>query len=317
MTCNSSSGFKVANRYSTRRLALVRQRIQTPSAANGPERGCTGGGGRPRSSPSGRHFRRRSSRPVAARFDSVTYMDAPRKFSRAAKSPCGDLRPRPDDGAARVGPARDDAAARSACTGRDARDGRPHPAHEVHRSGARNAARRPPRLGRAAGLRLLRGQPHPRHGARLAEGEPRSRRASGRAYARVRARLRGLGRRAQEQRLRVVPAVPAREHRPVQALRRVLRARRRAVRHPARRLRARPQDRRGATHLRLRQGASGRADPRVRRRAAGDEGPVLAPAAGAVRARGRSASSASTTAPGASIPPCIRSRREPRSTTSA
>src|SRR5581483_7361159 len=51
---------------------LVRRRIQTPSVANGPERGSTGGGGRPRSFPSGPPFVGGAGKGRAVRDETAT-----------------------------------------------------------------------------------------------------------------------------------------------------------------------------------------------------------------------------------------------------
>ena len=69
----------------------------------------------------------------------------------------------------------------------------------------------------------------------------------------------------------LVPACAPEEPRSAQALHRLLRGRRRAVRHRARRLRARHEDDRGAAHLRLPQGAPGAARQGGRRAGAGGE----------------------------------------------
>ena len=77
---------------------------------------------------------------------------------------------------------------------------------------------------------------------RLGEGAQGADRAARRDVARGGPRASGLGRGATEQRLRLVPARAAEEPRSAQALHRVLRRGRRAVRRRARRLRARDED---------------------------------------------------------------------------
>ena len=155
-------------------------------------------------------------------------------------------------------------------------------------------------FGRAARVRLVRGEPDPRRLARLGQGAPRPGRAARRDVARrVRSRNPVWVEARKNNDFASFLPVAAREPRPAQALHRVLRRRRRAVRRRARRLRARHEDGRGAPPLRLPQGAPGaarqggrgaRGEPDGRRERA-----FPLDAAEAVRARGRCARSASTT----------------------
>ena len=145
---------------------------------------------------------------------------------RAARAPRRDQRPRQDRRAARLGPAGDDAAARRPRPRRAARDARPDRAREVHRS--------PRSAGCSTSSRdwgeqheydsfeasLIRVTARDWEKARKVPADLRA------EMSRVRgAREPGLGRGAQEQRLRDVPAGAAQEPRPAQALHRVLRRR--------------------------------------------------------------------------------------------
>ena len=160
-------------------------------------------------------------------------------------------------------------------------------------------------------LRLARGEPDPGRLARLGQGAPRPGRSPRRHVARRVARPAGVGRGAQEQRLRDLRPGAPREPRPAEALRRVLRRLRRAVRRAARRLRAADEDGHRPSHLRLPEGApgaareGGRRAPRPRAPAGAR---VPARPAEPVRARGAATSSASPRTPGGSTRPCTRSR---------
>ena len=168
-------------------------------------------------------------------------------------------------------------------------------------------------FGRAARVRLVRGEPDPRRRARLGEGEQGAGRPARGDVPLGIAREPGLGRRAPRQRLRVVPARASKEPRSAQALHRLLRGRRRAVRHRARRLRARHEDGGGAAHLRLPEGASGAA--RQGSRGAGRRSRSARRRSTSTRRRSSSsrscASSASPPTRGVSTRPCIRSHQAP------
>ena len=124
---------------------------------------------------------------------------------------------------------------------------------------------------------------------RLGEGEQGAGGAARRDVALRRARESRLGRGAEAERLRGVPAGPAQEPRPAQALHRLLRGRRRAVRHRARRLRARHEDEGSARALRLPEGAPGaaRQGGRGARRERAARPRLRDRAAEGLRARGR------------------------------
>ena len=111
---------------------------------------------------------------------------------------------------------------------------------------------------RVAAVRLRRPEPRPRDPARLGEGAPRADRAPRRDDAPGRPRPPRLGRGAPDERLRLVPPVPADERRAQAALRRVLRVVGQPVHAAPRRLRARDADDRGARGVR-------RAAPRAHR----------------------------------------------------
>ena len=203
---------------------------------------------------------------------------------------------------------------------RAAGDGRAHRPHEVHLARDRQAARRPARLGRAAGLRLVRGEPDPRQPPATGRSRARCRRSCApRCRARPRSRTRCGSTRARTNDFKTLPARPAQEPRPAQALHRLLRGEGRAVRHRPRRLRARHDDEGSPAHLRLPEGApgtarqGGRGARRQRRQAAR----VLARGPEDVRARGRARRSATPTTRGGSTRRCIRSRPARASPTSA
>ena len=123
---------------------------------------------------------------------------------------------------------------------------------------------------RVAPVRLRRPQPRPRHPARLGEGAPRADRAPRRDDAAGRPRPPRLGRGAPDERLRLVPPLPADERRAEAALRRVLRVVGQPVHAAPRRLRARDADDRGARGVRraapARSPSSSRPRPRSTRR---------------------------------------------------
>ena len=200
---------------------------------------------------------------------------------------------------------------------RAARDGRPHRAHEVHLGRGRPPARRPARLRRAARVRLVRGEPDPRR--RAATGRRRARcRPTCARRCRASASLANpvwVAARRDNDFASFLPGA-AQEPRPAQALHRLLRGRRRAVRHRARRLRARHEDGRGAAHLRLPEGAPGAARQGGRRAGAGREAreDVRHRRAEDLRARGRARVRLHRRRRGASIRPCTRSRPAPAST---
>ena len=197
--------------------------------------------------------------------------------------------------------------------GRAARDDRAHLPSEVHGARGRQAARRAPRLGRAAGVRLARGEPDPGRLARLGQGAPRPGRAARGHVARRVARPAGVGRGAQEQRLRRLRARrSARTSTCGSATSSASTALRRAVRRRSSTTTSRDEDRDGPPPVRLPEGAPGAA--RARRSPSGTT------PSGRRRARSRSScrtasssrccrSSASTTTRGGSTRPCTRSPR--------
>ena len=133
------------------------------------------------------------------------------------------------------------------------------------RPGARRAARRARALGGRRGPRLRRRPARLLGAARLREVGPRPRRADRRDLQGQRARPAGMAGGARRERLRAVPRRPRPPDRAAAPLRRLLRRPRASVRRAARRLRARPHDRRAPPALR-RAARRPRADRRRRRR---------------------------------------------------
>ena len=135
--------------------------------------------------------------------------------------------------------------------------------------GLGEAARRARAVGGIGRSGLRRREPHPRPAPRPPQGGPGPDRAGGRDLQRRRARPAGLAGGAREGRLRALRAGAGARARAAGPLHRVLRRHGRVrapVRHPARRLRARPHDRGAAGHLRALAGASSsRSSPPPRR----------------------------------------------------
>src|SRR4029077_341918 len=114
--------------------------------------------------------------------------------------------------------------------------------------GARRAARGAPALRGEPRLRLRRGQPDPGCAPRPREGGQRPGRAPRGPGPGVGGGLPGLGRGAADERLRALPSLPRAQCRASLRVRILLRGRR-ALRRPARRLRAGDEDGRGARGL--------------------------------------------------------------------
>ena len=152
------------------------------------------------------------------------------------------------------------------------------------------------------------------------EGRPGAGRAARRDGAGGLGVRAGLARGEGDVELRHLPAAARAQRRAAAPLRRVLREDRRAVRHPARRLRAGDEDGGGHAHLRRDQARARPPD----RRSAQPRGRRLVPRqrlpdrrAGRARLRGRRHVRPSARTRGASTRPSIRSRPAPASTTSA
>ena len=160
-------------------------------------------------------------------------------------------------GLAGVGPADDDAAAGGERPGPAAGDRLEARARADRLGQARRAAGGAPPVRGVARLRVGRGQPHPRHPPRPGQGAPRPGRASRAADAGWSGGVPGLGRGAAHERLRALPALPRAQRRSPPRVRVLFRGRR-ALRRPARRLRAGDEDGRGARGLRP---PAGRARP--------------------------------------------------------
>ena len=141
-------------------------------------------------------------------------------------------------------------------------DGRSHRPRALRRAGRRPDAGRPGGIRTVAAVRLRRREPDSGDAVRLREGEKGSGGLAERDGARGVAGQERVGGRARQFGLQGIPAVPAADHRPEEALCRLHRRRRRPVRRPARRLRAGDADRRGAPHLRRAQGGDGTPDCR-------------------------------------------------------
>ena len=169
---------------------------------------------------------------------------------------------RPHVVAPRLGPAGQDAARRRRGPRRAAGDPQPDLPRGAHLRRDGTAARQAVGLRGVAAVRLVRGEPDPARPSRLGEGTARAGRAARRDVARRLPRDAGVGQGATGLGLLAVPARPSQQLRPAPPVRRVLRRLRRAIRRPARRLRARHEDGRGASRLRSAQGRAGTAGRR-------------------------------------------------------
>ena len=145
-----------------------------------------------------------------------------------------------------MGPEHDDAAGRRRRPRRSVRGAGADPARSPDRSRAGEAARRARAVGGVRRSGLRRREPHPRPAARPPQGGPGPDRAGGRDLERRRARPAVLAGGPREGRLRAFRARARARARAAGPLHRLFRRHGRVrapVRHPARRLRARPDDR--------------------------------------------------------------------------